>query len=116
VCGLVVGVDNWVIFKDTDGDEIFPLWSHPDLAQACRFEEHKMMGAKPQVMSLESFVKNYIPNMIAEGVIFGIFYDSTRKGLRLREKHSKQHSRRKLDLCGSSCNPDLVAKWILDES
>ncbi len=81
VWGLVVDEDNWVIFKDADGDEIFPLWSHPDLAEACCFEEHKQMGAKPQVIGLESFINNCIPDMVSDGVRFGIFYDKSREGL-----------------------------------
>lgn len=81
VWGLVVADDNWVIFKDADGEEIFPLWSHPDLAEACCFEEHKQMGAKPQAIGLESFIKNCIPDMVSDGVYFGIFYDKSRVGL-----------------------------------
>lgn len=81
VWGLVVGDDNWVIFKDSNGDEIFPLWPHPDLAEVCCFDEHKKMGAKPQPIGLESFIQNCIPDMVADGVSFGIFYDVSREGL-----------------------------------
>ena len=81
VWGLVVGEDKWVIFKDADGDEIFPLWSHPDLAAACCFEEHKQMGARPQAIALESFIQNCIPDMVSGEVRFGIFYDKSREGL-----------------------------------
>jgi hypothetical protein len=70
-----------VIFKDAERDEIFPLWSHPDLAEACCFEEHKQMGAKPQSIGLESFIQNCIPDMVSDGVRFGIFYDKSREGL-----------------------------------
>lgn len=83
VWGLAVDEDNWVIFKDADGDDIFPLWSHPDLAEACCFKEHKQMGAKPQAIGLESFIKNCIPDMVSDGVKFGIFYDKSREGLML---------------------------------
>ena len=81
VWGLAVGYDNWIIFKDNDGDEIFPLWPHPELAEKCCFEEHKQMGAKPQAIGLESFIKNCIPDVVSNGVIFGIFYDQLRVGL-----------------------------------
>lgn len=81
VWGLTVGQDNWVIFRDADGDDIFPVWPHSDLAEACCFEEHKSMGAKPQAMSLESFIQKCIPDMVSDGIYFGIFYDNTRKGL-----------------------------------
>ncbi|MCL1126078.1 DUF2750 domain-containing protein [Shewanella surugensis] len=81
VWGLVVGEDNWVIFKDSEGGEIFPLWPHPDLADVCCFEEHKHLGAKPQPIGLESFIQNCIPDMVAGKVDFGIFYDASRQGL-----------------------------------
>ena len=81
VWGLVVGEDNWVIFRDPEGDEIFPLWPHHDLAEVCRFEEHEKMGATPQPIDLESFIKNCIPDMVTDGVYFGIFYDRARVGL-----------------------------------
>ena len=81
VWGLVIGEDEWVIFKDADGDEIFPLWPHPDLADSCSFEEHKKMGAKPQAIELDSFIQNCIPDMISEEVLFGVFYDKSRTGI-----------------------------------
>ena len=44
VWGLVVEEDNWVIFKDNDGNEIFPLWPHHDLAEKCVFMSIKKWG------------------------------------------------------------------------
>lgn len=81
VWGLTVGDNNWVIFKDADGDEIFPLWPHSELAEYCCFEEHKEMGAEPREISLDSFINNCIPDMVSDGVYFGIFYDVKREGL-----------------------------------
>ena len=89
VWGLVVGDDNWVIFKDANGDEIFPLWPHSDLAEVCCFEEHKKMGAKPQAISLDSFIKNCIPDMVSGGVSFGVFYDNKREGLAVEGRELK---------------------------
>ena len=81
VWGLVVGDDNWVIFKDAEGDEVFPIWPHPDLAEACCFEEHGEMGAKPQSIELDAFIRKCIPDMVSNKVYFGVFYDNARKGL-----------------------------------
>ncbi|OOZ37503.1 DUF2750 domain-containing protein [Solemya elarraichensis gill symbiont] len=81
VWGLVVGDNNWVIFKDADGDEIFPVWPHSDLAEVCCFDEQKEMGAKPQAISLDSFIRNCIPDMVSDGVYFGVFYNDKREGL-----------------------------------
>ena len=81
VWGLVVGDDNWVIFKDNEGENIFPIWPHPDLAITCCFEEHRKLGAKPQSIALDSFIKNCIPDMVSDGVVFGVFYDEKREGV-----------------------------------
>lgn len=81
VWGLSVGDDNWIISKEAEGDEVFPLWPHQDLASACCFEEHQQMGAKPKAISLQSFLDNCVPDMISEGVLFGVFYDKKRSGL-----------------------------------
>ncbi|MCW8876713.1 MAG: DUF2750 domain-containing protein [Kangiellaceae bacterium] len=80
VWGLVVGEDNWVIFKDNKGDEIFPLWPHKELAQECCFSEHVEMNAQPQMISFEVFVNECISDMEEHGVLFGIFYDKSREG------------------------------------
>ena len=81
VWGLVVGEDNWVIFKDNEGDKIFPLWPHIELAELYCFEKHKKLGAKPQAINLEAFIQKCIPDMISGGVYFGAFYDGNRQGL-----------------------------------
>jgi hypothetical protein len=89
VWGLVVGEDNWVLFKDEQGDEIFPIWSHPKLAETCCFEEHRVLNAKPQAMVLNSFLENCIPDMISNNVLFGVFYDKNRTGLSISGENLK---------------------------
>lgn len=81
VWGLVVGEDNWVIFKDADGDEVFPVWPHSELAEVCCFEEHRKMGAMPQAIKLTSFIENCVPDMIADHIYFGVFFDNEGEGL-----------------------------------
>ncbi len=86
VWGLSVGQDNWVIFKDSDGDEIFPVWPHESLAELCAFHEHKEMGATPQEMTVYSFVEDCLSNPDLDGVYFGVFYDDKREGLVMESK------------------------------
>ena len=81
VWGLSVGADNWVVFRDGDGDDVFPIWPHEDLADACCFEEHRAMGAKPQLIELEDFLSQCIPDMIEQQTLFGVFYDTNREGI-----------------------------------
>ncbi len=73
--------ENWLIFRDEDGDEIFPVWPHEALADKCCFAEHKALGAKPHAITVDSFVNACIPDMLESSVGFGVFYDSNRKGL-----------------------------------
>ena len=81
VWGLTVGPDNWIIVKDEDGDEVFLVWPHHDLAEVCCYEEHKALGAKPQSMSLNAFLEGCIPDMVDRGVYFGVFFSAERRGL-----------------------------------
>ena len=89
VWGLSVGEDNWVIFKDIDGDEIFPVWPHESLAEKCAFQEHREMGAKPQSMSVYSFVEDCLTSPDLEGVYFGVFYDDKREAVVLKRDSLK---------------------------
>lgn len=90
VWGLTTNKDNWIIFKDTDGDEIFPLWPHKELAELCAFEEHKEMGVKPQSISIYSFIEEYIEDPDLKGVYYGIFYNDKREAIVLEGKTLKK--------------------------
>lgn len=81
VWGLVVEEEDWILFKDQQGKEIFPIWPHESLAQFCCFQEFKQLNAKPQKMTLSSFLEKCIPDMITSNVLFGVFYDTNRIGL-----------------------------------
>ncbi|NNE22976.1 MAG: DUF2750 domain-containing protein [Rhizobiales bacterium] len=87
---LVIGEDNWVIFKDHEGDEVFPLWPHKDLAEVCCFDEHKQMGAKPQAITLTPFFEKCVPDMQSRNIYFGVFYDKGRKGLAVTPEELKR--------------------------
>lgn len=81
VWGLVVNEVNWIIFKDNEGDEIFPVWPHKDLAEKCIFDEHNDIGAIPKSITLQSFLEMCAPDMASQNVYFGVFYDTKRQGL-----------------------------------
>ena len=81
VWGLVVGEDNWVIFTDKEGNEIFPLWSHKHLASICMFDEHRKMNASAQRISLDVFLEECVPDMKRDEVLFGVFFDLKREAL-----------------------------------
>lgn len=81
----------YLIFKDVQGDEIFPVWAESEIAEICMFEEHREMGAIPVSIKINSFIHDCIPDMVEENVLFGVFYDKNReaiciKGAELQEE------------------------------
>ncbi|GBC63448.1 DUF2750 domain-containing protein [Desulfonema ishimotonii] len=81
VWGLSVEDDNWIVFRDKDGDDVFPVWPHTDLAEVCCFDEHKDLNAKPRRIQLDEFLQECIPEMVADKIWFGIFFNHKREGL-----------------------------------
>lgn len=81
VWGLVIDEDNWIMFKENDGTEVFALWPSAEVADACCLDEHRSMGAKPQAIPLEPFIQHCIPDMVADSVSFGICFDYSSNGL-----------------------------------
>ena len=90
VWGLVIGENNWVTFIDSEKDQIFPIWPHHDLAEYCRFIEHKKMDAKPQSIKLKAFLEKCIPDMKDKNIYFGVFYDENKKGLAILAEKLKK--------------------------
>ena len=97
IWGLTVDDNNWIIFKDAEGDEIFPLWPHKDLADFCAFDEHKEMGAKPSSISIYSFIEEFIGDPSLKDVYFGIFYNKNREALVLKGETLKEELEAELD-------------------
>ena len=82
--------DGYIMFKDNEGDEIFPVWPHKELAELCCFEEHKAMGAFPESIEFGTFVNECIPDMIKGKVYFGVFYDKKRIGMAIDGNQLKE--------------------------
>lgn len=96
IWGLSVG-DDWIIFKDEDGDEIFPLWPHKELAELCAFSEHKEMGAKPKSISIYTFLDEFLQDEELKDVYYGIFYNKQRQALVLSSNTLKEELEAELD-------------------
>lgn len=90
VWGLAVNEDKWVIFKDSEGDEIFPLWPHKNLAEVCCFKEHEQMGAIPQSIPMKEFLDDCLSDMALQHVLIGVFFDKNRKGVAVVPEELKQ--------------------------
>lgn len=68
--------DKWILIRDKDGDEIFPIWPHEELAHKWCPEDQKATGAKPHAIAVDSFVNACIPDMLESSVGFGVCYES----------------------------------------
>ncbi|HBN23276.1 MAG TPA: hypothetical protein DD412_08585 [Holosporales bacterium] len=96
IWGLSVSEDEWVVFKDLDGKEIFPVWPEAALADRCCFKEHKEMGASPQLISFDDFIERCIPDMLEKNIFFGVFFNLNKEAnlldpSALKEKLEEEH-------------------------
>lgn len=72
--------DSWVTFVDNDGDEIFPIWPHKEVAEICVFDEMKVKGFYVESIDYEKFKEFCIPDMFSDDIRFGVFYNENRQG------------------------------------
>ncbi|MBO6495888.1 MAG: DUF2750 domain-containing protein [Roseivirga sp.] len=84
IWGLTLDDNNWVVIKDDEGDEIFPIWPSKCLAEHCMFQEHRDLNAKPSPINVYSFLDQFINDPDLEGVYFGVFYNTNREALVLQ--------------------------------
>ncbi|MBV8389168.1 MAG: DUF2750 domain-containing protein [Mucilaginibacter sp.] len=73
--------DSWVTFVDKNGDEIFPIWPHKEIAEICVFEELKVENYFIKAIKFELFIKYCIPDMEEDNISFGMFYNKGREAL-----------------------------------
>ncbi len=74
--------DGWALAATDDGQEVFPLWPAKEYAQLCTAKEWK--GYEPKSFSLEDFMNELLPNLKNDGVLPGIFYTHSDKGVTLK--------------------------------
>lgn len=73
--------ESWVTFVDNEGEEIFPIWPHKEVAEVCVFEELKVEGYSIEAIDYDKFKEFCIPDMVGDSILFGVFYDLNREGL-----------------------------------
>jgi len=71
--------ESWVTFVDNEGDEIFPIWPHKEVAKMCAFEELKVENYSVQAIDYNKFKEFCIPEMDGDNILFGVFYDLKRE-------------------------------------
>lgn len=71
--------DGWALAESEDGTTVFPLSPAREYAQVCTLNEWK--GFEPRAISLGDFTEVLLPKLKREGVLPGVFFTPTSKGV-----------------------------------
>jgi hypothetical protein len=71
--------DGWALSAAEDGVTVFPLWPAKEYAQICATDE--WAGYEPRSISLGNFVEVLLPKLKLDGVLPGVFFTPTSKGV-----------------------------------
>lgn len=71
--------DGWALASTDDGVHIFPLWPAQEYAALCANENWQ--GYNPEVIKLADFMDYLLPKLKEDGVLLGVFYTPTDKGI-----------------------------------
>lgn len=70
--------DGWALASDGK-QQVFPLWSAKEYAELCSVNEWN--GYKAKSFTLNKFTEELLPNLKRDGVLVGIFYTPSDKGV-----------------------------------
>lgn len=71
--------DGWALAAADDGTTVFPLWPAKEYAQVCAANE--WTGYEPRSISLSDFTEVLLPKLKLDGVLPGVFFTPTSKGV-----------------------------------
>jgi hypothetical protein len=71
--------DGWALAATDDGQKVFPVWPAKEYAELCAAKEWS--GYKPESFSLTDFMEELLPNLKSDGVLPGVFYTPSDKGV-----------------------------------
>lgn len=71
--------DGWALAAADDGTTVFPLWPAKEYAQVCAANEWN--GYEPRSISLSDFTEVLLPKLKLDGVLPGVFFTPTSKGV-----------------------------------
>lgn len=77
VWGLYQG--GWALAAADDETTVFPLWPAKEYAQVCAANE--WAGYEPRSISLSDFTEVLLPKLKQDGVLPGVFFTPTSKGV-----------------------------------
>jgi hypothetical protein len=71
--------DGWALAAADDGTTVFPLWPAEEYARICAANE--WAGYEPRSMSLSDFTEGLLSKLKLDGVLPGVFFTPTSKGV-----------------------------------
>lgn len=71
--------DGWALAGTDDGTTVFPFWPAEAYAHACAQKE--WTDYKPRSINLDDFLAVLLPKLKADGVLPGVFYTPSDKGV-----------------------------------
>lgn len=71
--------DGWALAAADDGTPVFPLWPAKEYARICA--DNEWAGYEPRPISLSDFTEVLLPKLKLEGVLPGVFFTPTSKGV-----------------------------------
>lgn len=71
--------DGWAMAGDDEGRKIFPLWPRSDYASLCVTGDWQ--GYEPSSFPLTDLMEELLPKLERDGVLPGIFYTPSDKGV-----------------------------------
>lgn len=71
--------DGWALAAADDGTTVFPLWPAKEYAQVCAVNEWD--GHEPRSIALGDFTEVLLPKLKQDGVLPGVFFTPTSKGV-----------------------------------
>jgi hypothetical protein len=71
--------NGWALAAADDGTTVFPLWPAKEYAQVCAVNE--WTGYEPRSISLSDFTEGLLPKLKLDGVLPGVFFTPTSRGV-----------------------------------
>jgi hypothetical protein len=79
----------WVALADDTGVPGFPVWPHPDYAQACATET--WAGSFPAEIDVHEFTDEWLPNMAEQEVLVAVFPTPSMKGVWMKPEELQRY-------------------------
>ena len=76
--------DGWVLMRDNDGRDVFPLWPASEYAERCRSGEWS--ACKVEEIDLQSLLDDLLPKFLERGIMPGVFPTPAGKGVAMNAK------------------------------